>query len=168
MKIGLLSDTHDDLKNVQAAVALFAREGITTLLHCGDVCGPAVVELLADLDVTFAQGNMDRVPALGMAVETLHGRSRLALFHHLLLDGFPIALLHGHEEGRLQDLIRSGRYAYIFHGHTHRRTDRRFGRTRVINPGALGGTRHESRSLCVLDLETGHARFLEIVEAKTE
>jgi predicted phosphodiesterase len=43
---------------------------------------------------------------------------------------------------------------YLFTGHTHRRCDKRIGPTRVINPGALGGTQHETRSICILDLAT--------------
>ncbi|NMC78654.1 MAG: metallophosphoesterase family protein, partial [Chloroflexi bacterium] len=36
------------------------------------------------------------------------------------------------------------------------------GRTRVINPGALGGLRVMSPSFCLLDLDTGKARFVEL------
>jgi predicted phosphodiesterase len=34
----------------------------------------------------------------------------------------------------------------------------------VINPGALGGVRHESRSFCILDLQTDELRFIEVEE----
>jgi predicted phosphodiesterase len=36
------------------------------------------------------------------------------------------------------------------------------GRARVINPGALGGRRRQSRSFCILDLTTGEIRFVEL------
>ena len=62
----------------------------------------------------------------------------------------------------LGNLIASGEYAYVFHGHTHRRRDRMIGHTRVINPGALGGRRTERRSFCILDLATGETRFVEL------
>lgn len=163
MRIGLLSDTHDNLPNVRAAVDILRAEGVTRVLHCGDVCGPAVVEALMGFEVYFAQGNMDRMPALAMAVEALHGVDRLATsYHALVLNGRSVAFLHGHDEGLLSRLIQSGEYAYVFYGHTHRRSDRRVGSTRVLNPGALGGTRRERRSFCLVDLETGEARFIEI------
>ena len=47
-------------------------------------------------------------------------------------------------------------------GHTHRRRDQTIGRTRVINPGALGGVRWQRRSFCILDLATGEARFVKL------
>jgi len=164
MRIGILSDTHDNLRNVRAAVGFLRREGIDVLLHCGDVCGPAVVEILEGFDLYVALGNVDRMPALGLAVEGLCGVGRLARWHRLVFDGFAVALLHGDDESLLSHLIRSGEYAYVIHGHTHRRDDRRVGVARVINPGALGGTRREPRSFCILDLEAGEARFIELQE----
>jgi len=158
MKIGILSDTHDDLDAVRKACDLFAAEGISLLLHCGDVCGPAVVEALEGFTVYFALGNMDRIPALGLAVDALQG-GRLALLHTLTLDGRSIALIHGDDGRALRSLITSGTYTYVFHGHTHRHRDERRGSTRVINPGALGGIRWEPPYICILDLDTDEVNF---------
>ena len=71
-------------------------------------------------------------------------------------------MLHGDNEEALQNLIASGEYAYVLHGHTHKRRDQTVGRTRVINPGALGGRRPQRYSFCILDLATGDARFVEL------
>ncbi len=158
MKIGILSDTHDDLDAVRKACDLFAAAGISLLLHCGDVCGPAVVEALGEFTVYFALGNMDRMPALGLAVDALQG-GRLAPLHTLTIDGRSIALIHGDDGRALRALITSGTYTYVFHGHTHRHRDERHGRTRVINPGALGGIRWEPPSVCTLDLDTDEVNF---------
>jgi len=162
MRIGLLSDPHADLRALGAALHLFRQAGIVQLLHCGDVCGPAVVEALDGFSVHVALGNMDRAPGLARAVEACQGLGRLARCHFLLLDGVQVALLHGDDQGLLRRLVSSRRFAYVFHGHTHRRADRRVGSTRVINPGALGGTRREPRSVCLLDLALGQARFVEL------
>ncbi len=158
MKIGVLSDTHDNLNAVRKASDLFAAEGITTLLHCGDVCGPAVVEALDGFTVYFAQGNQERLLALREAVAALQG-GRLASLHSLVLNGRSIALLHGDDGHTLRRLIVSGTYAYVIHGHIHRRRDERYGPTRVINPGALGGIRLEPPSVCTLDLDTDEVKF---------
>jgi predicted phosphodiesterase len=71
-------------------------------------------------------------------------------------------MIHGDNEEVLGNLVTSDQHAYVFHGHTHRRRDKTIGRTRVINPGALGGTRRQRRSLCVLNLKTGEARFVKL------
>ena len=89
-------------------------------------------------------------------------KSFLAWLQQPTVDGYSLAMIHGDNEEVLSNLINSGRYAYVFYGHTHRRQDRTAGRTRAINPGALGGRRWQSRSFCILDLATGKARFVEI------
>jgi predicted phosphodiesterase len=71
-------------------------------------------------------------------------------------------MIHGDNEKVLGNLISSGKHAYVFHGHTHRRRDQTIGHTRVVNPGALGGTRRQSRSFCILDLATGEMRFVKL------
>ena len=63
---------------------------------------------------------------------------------------------------KLDKLIRSRRYKYVFHGHTHRQRDEKIGKTRVINPGALGGARYEPRTVCIVDLDKDDVRFIPV------
>ena len=162
MKIGIIADTHDDFQNLEAALEILEAEGVTRILHCGDVCGPQMVRPLVGFDVWISQGNMDRNLGLTEAVEGMLGNGRLAWLQRPSLNGYPLAIIHGDNDEALSNLITSGEYTYVFHGHTHRRQDRTVGRTRVINPGALGGRRWQSRSFCILDLATGEAHFVEI------
>ncbi|MBN1812874.1 MAG: metallophosphoesterase family protein [Anaerolineae bacterium] len=162
MKIGIIADTHDDIDNLKAALAMLQAEGVTTILHCGDVCGPHMIRALLGFDVWIVQGNMDSDSKLTAAVEEAFGQGRLAWLQRLALDGTSVAMLHGDNEEALQNLIASGEYAYVLHGHTHKPRDQMVGRTRVINPGALGGTRPQRYSFCILDLATGEPRFFEL------
>jgi putative phosphoesterase len=162
MKIGIISDTHDDVRNLQVALDRLRTQNIVTVFHCGDVCGPEVIQALEGFNVWVAQGNMDRHRRLAQAIEESLGRTRFAWLHEPTMNGHPLALIHGDNEEVLGNLVTSGNHAYVFHGHTHRRRDQMIGRTRVINPGALGGTRKQSYSFCVLDLATGNVRFVEL------
>ena len=162
MKIGIISDTHDDLHNLEAALEVLRAEQVTQIFHCGDVCGPEMVRALAGFQVWIAEGNMDRHVGLAQAAEETFGHTALAWLHKPTLNGYPVAMVHGDNEEVLSNLVTSGQYAYVFHGHTHRRADRKIGRTRVVNPGALGGKRRQSRSFCLLDLSTGDIEFVEL------
>lgn len=162
MRVGVISDTHDDLRNLERALATLRDEGVTTLLHCGDVCEPGTLAAMAGFDVWLAQGNMDRAISLTPAVEATFGRGRLAWLHNLSLDGYRVALIHGDNGEVLGNLISSGEYAWVLHGHTHQRRDQQVGRTRVVNPGALGGVRRGRRSFCILDLGESTVRFVEL------
>ncbi|MDY7077557.1 MAG: metallophosphoesterase family protein [Chloroflexota bacterium] len=163
MKIGIISDTHDNLGNLEAALGVLRVEGVTKIFHCGDVCKPGMIQAMTGFDVWIAQGNMDQHLDLEQAIEKTLGFGRLAWLHRPTLNGYPLAMVHGDNEEVLGNLVTSGQYAFVFHGHTHRRRDQTVGRTRAINPGAMGGTRRQSYSFCILDLETGETRFVELV-----
>jgi putative phosphoesterase len=162
MKIGIISDTHDNLHNLKMALEVIRAEQVTNLVHCGDLCGPHIIRTLAGFDVWIAQGNMDRHLELPQVAKESLGHISLAWLQKPMLNGCSMAVIHGDNEEVLGNLITSGQYRYVFHGHTHRRRNQTVGRTRVINPGALGGTRKQSRSFCILDLATGEARFVEV------
>lgn len=74
-------------------------------------------------------------------------------FGRLELEDVKLAFLHGDDHALLRQLIDSGEYAYLFHGHTHQRRDEQIGPTRVINPGALH--RAAVKTFAVLDLASG-------------
>jgi hypothetical protein len=162
VKIGIIADTHDDIDNLKTALTALQAEGVITVLHCGDVCGPHMIRALAGFDVWIVQGNMDGDFKLTAAVEEAFGQGRLAWLQRPALDGTSVAMLHGDNEEALQNLIASGEYAYVLHGHTHKRRDQTMGHTRVINPGALGGRRSQRYSFCILDLTNGETRFFEL------
>ena len=163
MKIGLLSDTHNNTENLTEALKIPDRESIRVVIFCGDVVDAELLPLFAGLELHLVEGNVDHDPAgLRRAVERLGNGSTFGLEYVATFEGKRIAALHGHLTDRLIEAIHSGVHDYVIHGHTHRRRDERIGATRVINPGALGGIRYESCSLAILDLATDDLRVIEI------
>ena len=167
MKLGLISDTHDNLRHLEAALDILRAEEVTTLVHCGDLCGTAVIRALVELDVWIARGNMDRQTELGPAADALLGAGHLAWLQRPVFNGYALAAVHANDEDILRGLISSGRYTHVFHGHTHRRRDQMVGNVRVINPGALGTERTAQPSFCILDLASGDNRFFDPFTGKS-
>lgn len=162
MKLGILSDTHNDTANTRRALELLRERGAERLIHCGDLTTPEIVELFDSWQVDIVTGNMDRAHRMLENAAFGLGTATFGDTFTAEIDGVRVAATHGHYEGLLDELIRSGLYAYVFHGHTHRRRDEQIGETRVINPGALGGTRRQSRSFAVLDTSSGQLEFVEL------
>lgn len=159
MLIGILSDTHDDSEMTRRALDILSERGVERLIHCGDLTTPEIVALFEGWRVDFVYGNMDRQRgALRSAVASLDDAS-IAETQLLYLGDKQIAVIHGHQEEELASLI-AGNYDFVLHGHTHIRRDDRLERTRVLNPGALGGTRRGERSICVIDLDDGSVEFI--------
>lgn len=163
MKIGILSDTHNNIENLNKALARLRQEDVNVLIHCGDFTDPEVARLLYGFRVHAVFGNGDY--ASGFIRQILLEQDRLSsagLVYSGVLGGARIAATHGHLPGKTAELARSGQFDYVFTGHSHLHIDQRFGETRLINPGSLGGKRSEPRQFCLLNLETGEARFIEV------
>ena len=164
MLIGILSDTHNDAPNTQAALQIFRERGAARLLHCGDITTPEIVYLFSGWNVVFVWGNGDHdKDALRAAAQAI-GAPPPQMVHTLEVDGVKFAVTHGHKQHVLADLIASGEYAFVCHGHTHLRKDelRPPFNVRVVNPGALGGVKLQTRSVCVLDTDTAQVEFVEL------
>ena len=43
MKIGIISDTNDDIENVRKAIAIFNDEHVQYVIHAGDYVYPGIV-----------------------------------------------------------------------------------------------------------------------------
>jgi putative phosphoesterase len=163
VKIGILSDTHNHTANTKTALATLRERGITQLIHCGDITTPEIIYLFSGWDVTFVFGNMDSGwIELGEAANRI-GASRPKLSREVNVHDVLIGVTHGADYGVLHGMMMSGKYSYVCHGHTHERRNefRSAYNVRMINPGALGGNRPQSRSACILDVISGDVEFIE-------
>jgi len=156
MKVLVISDSHDHLGAVRAAVALATSERVEAILHCGDLCSPVpLLELTAfdgPVHVTF--GNND-------AEEFLMASRREAAwpnvtfhkpFADLTLDGARVALQHYPELPR--GLAATGAHAAVFTGHTHVESRDDVNGCLLLNPGELMGWKGD-RTAYTYDTTTG-------------
>ena len=162
MRIGLLSDTHNDRSATEWALAHLRSEGITVLLHAGDVTTAGTLRLFEGFDIWIARGNMDHDPGLGATAQAMFGCGHLRALHRLAFGGASIALAHNGDAIEVRGLIHSGAEDYVILGHSHRRHDQRLGKTRVINPGALGNPRWSRPSFAILDVCRGELSSIEL------
>jgi putative phosphoesterase len=166
MRIGLISDTHDEAHTLGLALARFRQAQVRTVLHAGDVTSVFTLKLFTDFDVWIAKGNMDHDPKLALAVTEYFGAERLARVHDLRFNGARITMTHGDSWQRLEALIRAPaedeQRRYVIHGHTHAPDDETIAGTRVINPGAIGRTRWRCATCAILDLTTDDLQWIEL------
>jgi putative phosphoesterase len=166
MRIGLISDTHDEEHTLSLALARFRQAQVRTVLHAGDVTSAFTLKLFTDFDVWIARGNMDHDPKLALAVTECFGAERLARVHDLRFNGARIEMTHGDSWQRLETLIRApaedGQRHYVIYGHSHAPNDETVAGTRVINPGAIGRTRWRCATCAILDLATDDLQWIEL------
>jgi putative phosphoesterase len=162
MRIGVVSDTHRNLRAVAEALRILEEREVGCILHCGDIDNAETVELFAGMRTHFILGNCDydvaELQRAAKAIDaSLHGR-----FADLELAGKRIALVHGDDKRLIKEMETSGRFDYLFYGHTHEPEEHRTGRTLVLNPGAL--YRARPKTFVILDLVTGKFERLAIGE----
>ena len=158
MIIGILSDTHDRVDAMAAAMALLRARGAEYFIHCGDVGSERVLDHLAGVPASFVFGNTDwDRAALARYAEKI-GVAHHHPFADLDLGGKRIAVTHGDDFKLKQRILAEQRHDYLLQGHTHVRADEKIGTMRVINPGALHRARE--KTVATLDTESGRVVFL--------
>lgn len=164
MKIGVMSDTHDNLSNTIYVLNTFRGECIETIIHCGDLASLEMVSHFSGFRVIYTSGNMDYVSGtIKKRFLKLNQSNFVGMTFRGKIDGVPIAATHSHISGKVMELVREGKYQWIFHGHTHERRDERIGSVRIVNPGALGGLSKGERSFCIVDLAADKVEFLKVL-----
>jgi putative phosphoesterase len=156
MRVAILSDSHGRVDVVKRALALLAPLSPDVYIHCGDVGGEAVFDAFIGLPFHFVWGNTDE-PSHGLRTYvTSIGFTCPRGPLRLTLGGKEFAVFHGHEI-EFADELDEPHADYVLHGHTHETADRRVGRARVINPGAL--YRARIKTVATLDLPTDTLQF---------
>ena len=165
MRIGILSDTHDQVQRTKAAVAMLREGGAEALIHCGDLTNADVAVECSVLSCYFVFGNCDHDPeSLRLAIKRMGGTC-LDRGGLISLGGCRLAVTHGDSELELRRLV-ALKPDYLFSGHTHVVSDVQKGPTRWINPGALH--RASVWTVALLDTASKHVRVLPIINARMQ
>lgn len=166
MQFGVISDTHDNIEAIEAAVDIFESDGIDTVIHCGDFIAPPVVPFFDGFELHGVLGNNDgELDGLELFIDdlgngsTLHGR-----YADLELGGKSVFVLHGDQgRGVVDEYAESGEYDYVLYGHFHEAEERTVNGTTVVNPGGHFPTvPPEHRSVVVMDTASDEIRFVPV------
>lgn len=136
-KLGVISDTHGSVLDTLRAVEIFRQQGVSVVIHCGDIGGTDIVRAFRGLETHFVYGNTDgESDLLREEAEatggTLHGWSG-----SLEIEGKRIFFTHGHRGKTFREALDSGCWDLICYGHTHHSDLRMHGETLLLNPGAF-------------------------------
>ncbi|MDD3263872.1 MAG: YfcE family phosphodiesterase [Candidatus Nanoarchaeia archaeon] len=160
MKIGLISDTHNNMDAVKRSYDIFEENKVDCVIHCGDLVD---FDILKDIKIKtyFVYGNLDKPIKLSDDIFMNKNIDILGYVGILNLDGKNIFICHGNNEEILNNAIESLKYDYIFTGHTHKNRDEIIYNSRIINPGAhnIINTNEKDRTIAVLDIAEDNLKF---------
>ncbi|MDH7571853.1 MAG: metallophosphoesterase [Armatimonadota bacterium] len=175
MRIGILSDTHDDLERLEMAVkALHARK-VELVVHLGDWVAPFVPVYLTKtmpeplrcpLKGIFGNNDGDHFLFMRVIAEQQTGVEIRKTILTLELDERRIICYHGTEPEITEALVACRRYDAVFTGHTHQPGVREAERVLHVNPGSLsgvqGGRPRGAATFAVYDTLTNSAEILSL------
>lgn len=153
MRIGVVSDTHNNLKNVAQIVELFNRARVDRVVHTGDISQAKTLDLLARLDAPLVgvYGNNDvEREALDAAVDR-HGFRFVE--PPLRLHWHDRRIIVVHDPLQFDGTLDSADELAL-HGHTHFYRHERKGQTLLFNPGECAGHMRGYNAVGVVDLAT--------------
>jgi putative phosphoesterase len=155
MRLGLISDTHDNVPMIKEAIRRLNGLDASLVLHAGDYISPFTATPYPELKAKMigVLGNncaeRERLREVYAAV----GKEIVGNFAEVEVGGRRIALLHGHEDALLRSLITHGCYDVVVHGHDHKVKVEKRGSTLVVNPGEVCGYVSGRSSFGILDTD---------------
>ncbi|MBS7609994.1 metallophosphoesterase [Candidatus Bathyarchaeota archaeon] len=163
MLIGILSDTHDNIRAADEAVRLFNQMGVSVVIHAGDWCAPFTLLRFkgCKAKVRGALGNND-----GEQLGLLETAEKLGFELGHLIDFMAgpirVAVLHGTDERIVRALAKSGEYGLVVRGHTHETGYEKIGDCLIVNPGEACGYLTGKRTVAILDADAMKVTFHEL------
>ncbi|MBM3251751.1 MAG: metallophosphoesterase [Candidatus Omnitrophica bacterium] len=155
MKIGLIADTHDNLRNLEKAVKLFNAKKVSLVLHAGDYVAPFTIKIFDKLKSRYLGvfGNNDG-ETTGLYKKS-GGRIKKGPIK-LVKEGKKIALVHDLNSFNCKN------FDVVIFGHSHKKELFKKGKTLVINPGECGGWLSNKATVAILDTGNLSVRFFNL------
>ncbi|MDD3072265.1 MAG: metallophosphoesterase family protein [Candidatus Pacebacteria bacterium] len=152
-KIAIISDTHNNYAIAKKIVEILKSEKINFIIHCGDIGEPDYLkEAFKGFKVRAVLGNMDegygsikeyqKPPEIIVCEKTKEEE----------INGKKIAFNHFPKEAK--ELAKTGKYDFVFYGHTHKPWEEKVGSCILLNPGNATGTFYKA-TFAIYDFKSG-------------
>lgn len=170
MKIGIISDSHDDIESVDKAIDLFNQNFVSYVFHAGDYIFPGIIARFKNLhkEIKFygVRGNNDG-ELLGIINQfnQLNNAEFLNEFGHITLQDKEIGIYHGTNSKLVETLQDSQIFDVLILGHTHKKMHKKYGKTIIINPGSSNKmlnniANNENASIAIFDANNNQVQFM--------
>jgi len=155
MLVGVVSDTHNRLDNVQEIVNIFNSNYVDLVIHTGDITNSHTLKSFSQLRCSLKGvfGNNDlNEPGLRETASKLGFEFKLPPLI-LTLEGVKLAILH--EPEAIEKLIGYEKNIdLILHGHTHRYRNEVTNGIKIFNPGECAGSMKGKNAVGLINTKT--------------
>ena len=153
MKIGVVSDTHNNLKNIEIIINIFNDEKVPLVIHTGDISNANTLEKFSKLNSKLigVYGNNDRnETGLKEVAEKNNFQFQEPPRRLSLLDREIVIF---HEPENIDKFLSANPLInVVLYGHTHRYENITKNGVLYFNPGESAGMQKGSNAIGILDL----------------
>tara|TARA_Y100001970_G_scaffold225607_1_gene278607 strand:+ start:1228 stop:1719 length:492 start_codon:yes stop_codon:yes gene_type:complete len=153
MLVGVVSDTHNNIKNVEIIITIFNEQEVDLVIHTGDISKPKTLQLFSKLDCPLIGvfGNNDRIE---------NGLIEVCRKYNFDFREPPFSLTLGHkkvvifhEPELIEDYLKlENEVDLILHGHTHRYREEVINNIIFFNPGESAGSLKGKNAIATINL----------------
>ena len=152
MLIGVVSDTHNNIKNIDKIIGLFNERKVDLVVHTGDIASSIALDRFERLNCNLIGvfGNNDRNErGLQEIIKKNNFKFKEPPFS-LTIDHKNIVIFH--EPDYVDNyLLRHLKVDLVLHGHTHRYRHEQKGETIIFNPGESAGIMKGKNAIATID-----------------
>ena len=162
MRVGVISDTHDNVRNVRKAFRFLENE-VKTVVHLGDIISPFILRFIREeysgmLYGVFGNNDGDKL-FLEYHIRK-YGWKFKPIPHSVEFNGRLFFIMH--EPVDPDSLLAGGRYSGVLYGHTHERVYKRDGSRIILNPGEACGYLSGEPTFALLDVDSLEVEWINI------
>ena len=153
MIVGVVSDTHNNIKNIKKIIDLFNETQVELVIHTGDISKAETLKIFSELNAPLVgvYGNNDRIE---------EGLEEVCVEYNFNFQEPPLAFkLEGkkivvfHEPDLIKEYIMEHEDTdLVLHGHTHRYKEEKIEKTLYFNPGESAGSIEGKSALGIVNL----------------
>jgi len=150
MKIAIISDTHENLSNMEKFCSFAKEKKIKNVIHCGDVHNKEKLgKLIKEFNgkIFYVLGNAD----IKEDILKFKNNPKIKIFEdfgEIKIDNLKIGFTHFPDSAK--KMAQQKKYAFIFFGHTHKPWLGKKGNCILANPGNLAGLNYRT-TFAILD-----------------
>jgi len=169
LKIGVLSDTHDNIYALHKILNEFRMHEVSIVIHLGDLISPFTLRELLQYPtrVMIILGNNDGDKLLLREIAIKAGATVRDSIHELSICGRHVIAFHGWNTKEFTKRIalafaKSGFYDIVLYGHTHELSIEYIDGKLVANPGEACGYLTGRKTALVIDVEKLTYEIIEV------
>ncbi|MCX6765447.1 MAG: YfcE family phosphodiesterase [Candidatus Moranbacteria bacterium] len=151
MKIAIISDIHNNITNLEKVLNYCRDNNIKKIICCGDLASMETLDFLNDNfsgEIYYCFGNMDDGQLKNYDFDKKYKNTWIFKdYGEIEIENNPIKpgghgarkIAFTHYTETAKELCQTGKYDFVFYGHTHKPWEEIINNCKMLNPGNVAG-----------------------------